>query len=262
MRLKDKVALITGAGAGIGAAAALRFAQEGARVIVAERDAVRGQEVVAQIARMGGEATFVACDVTEEASVEAAVAQGVAAYGGRLDILYNNAGGSTPHDDMVTVVDMAEFWRCIKLELLGTFLSSRFGIRAMQKAGRGGAVINTASYNATIGTAGRDCYTAAKGAVIALTRSMAVEYAPDGIRVNCIAPGVVISPRMTRFQQDFPEHRIFDKKNRHHRPEVPSHLLGAIEIEDLTHMALFLASDESRRVTGRIELVDSGATAS
>jgi len=262
MRLKDKVALITGAGAGIGAAAAIRFAKEGASIIVAELNADNGQAVVEQIRGAGGHAVYVPCDVTEESSVEQAVAQGVSAFGGRLDILYNNAGGSTPHDDMVTVVDMAEFWRCIKLELLGTFLSSRFGIRAMQKAGRGGAVLNTASYNATIGTAGRDCYTAAKGAVIALTRSMAVEYAPDGIRVNCIAPGVVISPRMTKFQQDFPQHRIFDKRNRHHRPEVPSHLLGAIEIEDLTNMALFLVSDEARRVTGRIELVDSGATAS
>lgn len=262
MRLKDKTAFITGAGAGIGAAAAIRFAREGARIIVAEIDEARGREVVRTIAASGGRAVFVRCDVTEEASVEQAVAEGTAAFDGHLDILYNNAGGSTPHDDMVTVVDMAEFWRCIKLELLGTFLSSRFGIRAMQKAGRGGSVINTASYNATIGTAGRDCYTAAKGAVIALTRSMAVEYAPNGIRVNCLAPGVVISPRMTKFQQDFPHHRIFDKKNRHHRPEVPSHLLGPIEIEDLTHMALFLASDESRRVTGRIELVDSGATAS
>jgi NAD(P)-dependent dehydrogenase (short-subunit alcohol dehydrogenase family) len=262
MRLKDKVAFITGAGAGIGAAAALRFAREGAKVVVAEIDAGRGQDVAATIRAAGGEATFVRCDVTDEASVEQAVAQGTAPYGGRLDILYNNAGGSTPHDDMVTVVDMEEFWRCIKLELLGTFLSSRFGIRAMQTAGHGGSVINTASYNAMIGTAGRDCYTAAKGAVISLTRSMAVEYAPDGIRVNCLAPGVVISPRMTKFQQDFPNHRIFNKRNRHHRPEVPSHLLGPIEIEDLTNMALFLASDESRRVTGRIELVDSGATAS
>lgn len=262
MRLKDKVAFITGAGAGIGAAAAIRFASEGARVIVAELDETRGRQVVETIRAMDRDATYVKCDVTDEASTERAVAECIATYGGRLDILYNNAGGSTPHDDMVTVVDMAEFWRCIKLELLGTFLSSRFGIRAMQKAGHGGSVINTASYNATIGTAGRDCYTAAKGAVIALTRSMAVEYAADGIRVNCIAPGVVISPRMTKFQQDFPNHRIFDKKNRHHRPEVPSHLLGPIHIEDLTNMALFLASDESRRITGRIELVDSGATAS
>jgi NAD(P)-dependent dehydrogenase (short-subunit alcohol dehydrogenase family) len=262
MRLKDKVAFITGAGAGIGAAAAYRFAREGAAVVVAEIDEGRGRDVAQTIVAHGGRAVFVRCDVTEEDSVEQAVAEGSAAFEGRLDILYNNAGGSTPHDDMLTVVDMAEFWRCIKLELLGTFLSSRFGIRAMQKAGRGGSVINTASYNATIGTAGRDCYTAAKGAVIALTRSMAVEYAPNGIRVNCLAPGVVISPRMTKFQQDFPNHRIFEKKNRHHRPEVPSHLLGPIEIEDLTNMALFLASDESRRITGRIELVDSGATAS
>ena len=261
MRLKDKVAFITGAGAGIGAAAARRFAREGARVIVAEIHADSGERVVAEIGSAGGEALYVHCDVTEEDSVRDAVGHGVERFGG-LDILYNNAGGSTPHDDMVTVVSMDEFWRCIKLELLGTFLSSRHGIRAIQKTGRGGSVINTASYNATIGTAGRDCYTAAKGGVIALTRSMAVEYAPDGIRVNCIAPGVVNSPRMTKFYADNPGHLIFDKRNRHHRPDVPSHLLGMIEIEDLTAMALFLASEESRRITGWIELVDSGATAS
>ena len=261
MRLKDKVAFITGAGAGIGAAAARRFAAEGAKVIVAEIDASRGEEVVAAIRDTGADALYVHCDVTEEDSVQEAVDRGVKAYGG-LDIVYNNAGGSTPHDDMVTVVSMDEFWRCIKLELLGTFLGSRHGIRAIQKTGRGGSVINTASYNAVIGTAGRDCYTAAKGAVIALTRSMAVEYAPEGIRVNCIAPGVVNSPRMSKFYAENPGHRIFNKRNRHRRPDVPSHLLGMIEIEDLTAMALFLASEESRRITGRIELVDSGATAS
>ena len=261
MRLKDKVAFITGAGAGIGAAAARRFAAEGAQVVIAEINAGLGEQVAEEIRAAGGEALFVPCDVTEEASVEAAVARCVDTYGA-LDILYNNAGGSTPQDDMVTVVPMEEFWRCMKLELLGTFLSSRFGIRAMQHAGRGGSVINTASYNATIGTAGRDCYAAAKGGVIALTRSMAVEYAPDAIRVNCIAPGVVESPRMTKFLAENPGHRIFDKKNRHHRPEVPSHLLGMIQIEDLTNMAVFLASEDSRRITGRIQLVDSGATAS
>lgn len=261
MRLKDKVALITGAGAGIGAAAARRFAAEGAKVIVAEINPEQGEKVTAQIRADGGQALYMHCDVTKESSVHDAVERGVAVFGG-LDILYNNAGGSTPHDDRVTDVPMEEFWRCIELELLGTFLSSRHGIRAMQKTGRGGSVINTASYNAVIGTAGRDCYVAAKGAVIAITRSMAVEYAPDGIRVNCIAPGVVNSPRMTKFLAEHPNHRIFDERNRHRRPNVPSHLLGMIEIEDLTAMALFLAGDESRRITGRIQLVDSGATAS
>lgn len=261
MRLKDKVALITGAGAGIGAAAAQRFAAEGAKVIVAEINPDHGETIAAGIRAGGGQALFVHCDVTEEDSVADAVARGVGEYGG-LDILYNNAGGSTPLDNSVTEVPMEEFWRCIKLELLGTFLSSRHGIRALQQTGRGGSVINTASYNATIGTAGRDCYTAAKGGVIALTRSMAVEYAPNGIRVNCIAPGVVISPRMTKFQAENPNHRIFDQRNRHRRPEVPSHLLGMIEIEDLTAMAVFLGSDDSRKITGTIQLVDSGATAS
>lgn len=261
MRLQDKVAFITGAGAGIGEAAAKRFAREGARVVVAEINGDAGQRVAEGIRAAGGQAEFVRCDVTDEESVRQAVGSCVEAFG-RLDVLYNNAGGSTPADDAVTDVSMEEFWRCIKLDLFGTFLCCRHGIRAMQDCGRGGSVINTASYNAVIGTAGRDCYAAAKGGVISLTRSMAVEYAADGIRVNCIAPGVVNSPRMSRFMATNPNHRIFNPRNRHRRPEVPSHLLGMIEIEDLTAMAVFLASDDSRRVTGRIELVDSGATAS
>ena len=115
MRLKDKVAFITGAGAGIGAAAAVRFAREGAAVIVAEIDRARGEDVAETIRAHGGRAKFVHCDVTDEKSTEQAVAEGIAAFDGHLDILYNNAGGSTPHDDMVTVVDLEEFWRCIKL---------------------------------------------------------------------------------------------------------------------------------------------------
>lgn len=261
MRLKDKVALITGAGQGIGATSAQFFAREGAKVIVADIRADIGESSVETIRAEGGDAVFVACDVTDEDSVRAMVERGVGHYGG-LDVLYNNVGGSTPNDNSVTEVNMEEFWRCIKLELLSTFLASRYGIRAIQKTGRGGAVINTASYVAVIGTAGRDCYTAAKGAIIALTRSMAVEYAPDRIRVNAIAPGAVQTERMVNFLAQNPNHRVFAESNRHRRPHVPSHLLGLIDTEDIAAMAVFLASEESRRITGTIQLIDSGATAS
>ncbi|MBW7934641.1 MAG: SDR family oxidoreductase [Gemmatimonadaceae bacterium] len=261
MRLKDKVAFITGAAQGIGAAAATKFAGEGALVVVADINDALGRDTVGLIRSQGGDALFVHCDTTQEDSVEAAVEAAVTHYGA-LDILYNNVGGSTPNDGPVTTVAMEEFWRCIKLELLSTFLVSRHGIRAMQRAGRGGSVINTATYVAVIGTAGRDCYTAAKGAIISLTKSMAVEYAPDRIRVNAVAPGAVVTQRMTDFYAKNPTHPVFAESNRHRRPHVPSHLLGLIETEDIANMALFLASEESRRITGTIQLIDSGATAS
>jgi NAD(P)-dependent dehydrogenase (short-subunit alcohol dehydrogenase family) len=259
MRLKDKVALITGAGQGIGATAAHLFAREGGKVIIAEIKDELGEGVAADIRAQGGEALFVHCDATDEDSVRAAVDAGVSQYGG-LDILYNNVGGSTPNDGMVTEVGMDEFWRCIKLELLTTFLVSKYGVRAIQETGRGGAVINTTSFVAVIGMAGRDCYTAAKGAIISLTRSMAVEYAPDRIRVNAVAPGAVQTERMRKFYAENPNHKVFAESNRHRRPHVPSHLLGLIDTEDIAAMALFLASDDSRKITGTIQLIDSGAT--
>lgn len=261
MRLQDKTSLISGAAQGIGAAAATMFASEGSRVVVADINEELGQAVVSDIRNAGGDALFVHCDTTDEPSVQAAVGKTIEHFGG-LDILYNNVGGSTPRDDAVTDVEIDEFWRCIRLELLSTFLVSRHGIRAMIKAGRGGAVINTTSYVAVIGTPGRDCYTAAKGAVISLTRSMAVEYAASGIRVNAIAPGAVKTNRMKDFFAKHPEHRVFSSANRHRRPDVTSHLLGLLDPQDIARMAVFLGSDESRRITGTIQLIDSGATAS
>lgn len=261
MRLKDKVALITGAGQGIGAAGARRFAREGALVAVADLDAQAGERCVGEIRAAGGEAMFVPCDFTQEDSVTAAVDRVVTGYGG-LDILYNNVGGSTPLDNAVTDLPMEEFWGSIKRDLLTTFLACRHGIRAMRTAGRGGSVINTSSFVAVIGTMGCDAYTAAKGGVNAITRSMAVEYAPDRIRVNAIAPGAVQTDRMARFLASNPGHLKFSERNRHRRPDVASHLVGLVELDDIAAMALFLASDESRHITGTIQLIDSGASAS
>lgn len=259
MRLSGKVAFITGGGTGIGAAAADLFAREGAGVIVADVNPENGAAIASRIQEGGGRALFVHCDVTEEDSVRRAGDEAMKVFG-RLDILYNNAGGSTPHDGPVTTVSMDEFWRAIDLDLLGTILPSRHLVPCIAASG-GGAVINTTSYVAMIGTAGRDCYTAAKGAIISLTRSMAVEFGPQKVRVNAIAPGAVDTERLRNFMKNAPDHPTFDPRNRHRRPEVASHLLGIVQPTDVAAAALFLGSDDAARITGVILPVDSGARA-
>ena len=259
MRIKGKVAVITGAGTGIGAASARLFANEGGKVVVAEINEKNGQSVVDEIKSRGQDALFIKCDVTDDSSVIEMVQKTVNHYG-TIDILYNNVGGSTSHDGSVTEVEIDEFWRAIKLDLFGTFLPSRHVIPIIIQGG-GGSVINTSSYVAVVGTAGRDCYTAAKGAIISLTRSMAVEYGPHNIRVNAIAPGAVDTERLRNFLKNSPSHPTFDPRNRHKRPEVSSHLMGLIQADEIASTALFLASDDSKRITGHLMMVDSGATA-
>lgn len=245
-RLDGKVAFITGSGSGIGRAGAVLFAREGAQVVVADISREGGERTVAMVRDLGGDAIFVHTDVTEPPSVERAIAATVAAYG-KLNIIYNDAGGSTAQDGPVTKVAIEEFWRTIKLDLFGTFLCCKYGIPELIKAG-GGAVINTTSVVALVGVPGRDAYTAAKGGVLALTRSLAATYAKDKIRVNAIAPGAILTERVRKFIADDP--RVSNMLDRH--------LLGMGEPNDIANMALFLASDEARIVTGAIYPVDSG----
>src|SRR5262245_37720091 len=177
-RLAGRVAFITGGGGGIGRATAERFAEEGAKVVVADIDVTAGEAAAlsarTKVANSGGDAHFVRCDVTERTSVEGAIAETVRRYG-KLDILHNNAGGSTLQDGPVTEAPDEEFWRVIRLDLYGTFLCSKIAIPQIIKAG-GGAVINMSSNVALMALPGRDCYTAAKGGIASLTRSMAVEF--------------------------------------------------------------------------------------
>src|SRR5437660_7000311 len=173
-RLADKVAFITGAGSGIGRATAILFARQGAKVAIAEIDVAAGEET-AHLAGHG--AIAIHTDVTEPDNLESAI-RAAADHFGRLDILHNNAGGSTAQDDTAVNAPLDEFWRAIKLDLYGTFLGCRFGIPELIKAG-GGSVINMSSNVALMGVAGRDCYTAAKGGIAAITRSLAVAYAPQ-----------------------------------------------------------------------------------
>ena len=245
-RLQGKVALITGAGRGIGRAAALSFAREGAKVVIAEIARPDGEATAAVIREAGGEARFVATDVAEPEQVEAAVQATVDNFGG-LHVLYNNAGGGTRKDGKVTEMDLDEFWRTIGVDLFGTFLGCRFAIPVMVEGG-GGSIINTTSIRAMIGTAGADAYSSAKGGVRALTQALALQWAAHNVRVNAIAPGVVLTERVKALlREDDP---IFKKL-----------LLGPSEPEEVAQMALYLASDESRRVTGAILPMDSGASA-
>lgn len=249
-RLDGKIALITGAGTGIGRATARAMAAEGACIVVAELNAASGEQTAHIIAQSGGDCIAVPTDVTQEDSVKAAIDTAVRHYGS-LHILHNNAGGSTPADSTVVDVPLEEFWRAIRLDLFGTFLGCRFGIPAIIAAG-GGAVINMASNVALMGIAGLDCYTAAKGGIAAITRSMAVEFAPQ-VRVNAIAPAATMTARV-RARLDSGKSSVMKI--------AAGQLLGLIEPEDIANMAVFLASDEARMITGHIYPVDSGITMS
>jgi len=248
MRLAGKVALITGAGAGIGRAAAELFAKEGARVVIAERDQATGEAAQAAIAALGHECLFVPTDVAEPESVRSAVDMAVSRFG-KLDVLYNNVGGSTPNDGPVTTVSFDEFWNKMRVDVFGTWLGCHHAIPHIIKAG-GGSVINSTSITALIGTKGKDAYTAAKGAIVALTRSMAVEFAPHKVRVNAVAPGGTLTERVLK--------RLDAKGNT--AVKADDHLLGWVAPLDVAYAALYLASDESRTTTGHILAVDSGLT--
>lgn len=247
-RLAGKTVFITGAGSGIGRAAAELFAAEGAQIAAADISIRGGEETVSRVQAAGGEAIFIETDVTEPDSVQSAIQQAVARFG-KLNVIYNNAGGSTAADGPVTEAPLEEFWRAIKLDLYGTFLGCRFGIPELIKAG-GGSVINMASNVALMGFPGRDCYTASKGGIVSMTRSMAIEYAPHNIRVNAIAPATTRTDRVVKLMAaDADIARVTDA--------MP---LGLIEPIDIAYMALYLASDESRITTGQIIPVDSGST--
>lgn len=245
-RLTGKIALVTGAGTGIGRCTAEVFAREQAKVVIAEIDVPSGEETAHRIAGAGGDAIFLQTDVSEPESIASAIRRTVQHYGA-LHVLHNNAGGSTGADDTAVDAPLEEFWRAVKLDLFGTFLGCRFGIPEIIRSG-GGSVINMASVVALMGFPGRDCYTAAKGGVAALTRSLAVEFGPKRVRVNAIAPTVTLTGRVRALLAD----------NAAMQGLADQHLLGLGEPMDMAQAALYLASDDSRIVTGTILPVDSG----
>lgn len=246
--LAGKVAFVTGAGTGIGRATAELLAREGARVTIAEINAATGEETAQRITAAGGEAIAIETDVREEDSLRAAFRTTVQHWGG-LHVLHNNAGGSTLEDGSVVDAPLEEFWRCIRLDLWGTFLGCRLGIPEIIRSG-GGAVVNMTSVVALMGVAGRDCYTAAKGGVAALTRSLAVEFAEAKVRVNAIAPSVTMTERAKALLAG---NSALAQLERDHR-------LGLIQPEEMARSVLYLASDLSAKVTGQVLPVDSGVT--
>jgi NAD(P)-dependent dehydrogenase (short-subunit alcohol dehydrogenase family) len=249
MRLRGKVAVITGAASGIGRASAHLFALEGAKVVVADIALAQAQKVVRDIAEAGGEAFAVHMDVGDPDSVQQALAAGAERFGAP-NVLYNNAGGSTLADGPATTAPLEEFWRVIRTDLFGTFLVCRYGIPYLVKCG-GGSVINATSMVAVKGFPNMDCYTAAKGGVASLTRSLAAAHAKDKIRVNAVCPGFIATERALRMAAAKPTNADF----------VSKQPLGVGQPDDVARTALFLASDDSRLTTGAIVSVDGGFTA-
>lgn len=258
-RVQGKVAFITGAGSGIARAAAHLFAQEGAKVVIAELKPELGQASERSVREAGGDALFVETDVTKEESVRQAVQKAVGRYG-KLDILYNCAGGSIVEDTRVTDVDMAVWDHTQSLDLLGTFLCCRHGVPELIKAG-GGAIVNMSSVVALRGAFPIHVYTAAKGGIIALTKSLAGTYAHDGIRANAICPGVVLTDRVKqRFGENMAQPGTIPQ-TRAIKVDWKQYPFATGQPEDIAHVALFLASDESRMITGAVIPADGGLSA-
>jgi NAD(P)-dependent dehydrogenase (short-subunit alcohol dehydrogenase family) len=245
-RLTNKRVLITGSASGIGRATARLFAAEGAQLTLCDRDHLQNENLAHEIDEAGGQVQAIQTDVGEPDDMQNAVNAAVATYGG-LDVLYNNAGGATAKDGAVTEIELDEFWRTIRVDLFGTVLGCRFAIPHLVQAG-GGSIINTTSIRAMIGTEGADAYTSAKGGVVTLTRALALQWAQAGIRVNAIAPGVILTDRVRAMLRDDDPVRV----------KTP---LGPSEPEDVAPLALYLASDESRQMTGMILPLDGGASA-
>jgi len=248
-RLRDKVAFITGSGGGIGRASAILFSGEGSQVVVADVNQTGGNETARIINDKGGRAIFVKTDVADPESVNAAIQESIDKFG-RLDIIYNNAGGSVPEDGPITEVPIEVWKNTHAVDLFGTFLCCKYGIPRLINNG-GGCIILTGSISGLTGWK-RSAYSAAKGGIISLTRLLAVDYAKYKIRVNCICPGLILTER-SEGQIKMDPNIAEDMR--------PLHLLGFGKPIDVAYAALYLASDESRIVTGTVLSVDSGYTA-
>jgi NAD(P)-dependent dehydrogenase (short-subunit alcohol dehydrogenase family) len=251
-KLDGKVALITGAGSGMGQSTAFLFAREGAKVGVVDYAPEQGKETVEMIQESGNEAIFIEADISKADNAERMVQTTVDTYG-RIDILHNNAGIS---QRMVPTAETTEEeWnRVIDVNLKGVFLGSKYTIPVMLDQG-GGVIINTASASGLGGWAGLGAYSASKGGVVILTKTMALDYAGQNIRVNCICPGFIHTPMMDRQLPKDPQ----AKQAVTTRAQSPMGRIG--RPQEIAQAALYLASDDSSFVTGAILVVDGGLIA-
>ena len=251
MRLKDKVALITGAGSGIGRETALLFAAEGAKVVAVDVLDAAGNEPVAMIKQASGDAVYVHADVSKAADCENMVRVAEQTYG-KLNVLFNNAGIMHSDDDNAMTTSEAVWDLTMNINLKGVFLGCKYGIPALKRAG-GGSIINTASFVALVGAATPQvAYTASKGGVLAMTRELAVVHARENIRVNALCPGPLRTELLMKFLNT-------EEKKQRRLVHVPMGRFG--EAKEMAQAALYLASDESSYVTGTEFMVDGGITA-
>lgn len=251
MRLKDKVALITGAGSGIGRETALLFAQEGANIVVVDVNDEAGQKTVQQVQAAGGKATYVHADISKAADCEKMVQAAETTFG-KLNVLFNNAGISHARDDDAINTEEEVWDLTMAINLKGVFLGCKYGIPALRRAG-GGSIINTASFVAILGAATPQlAYTASKGGVLSMTRELATIHARENIRVNALCPGPLHTELLMKYLNT-PE------KKQRRLVHIPMGRFG--EAKEIAYAALYLASDESSFVTGTEFLVDGGITA-
>lgn len=254
MRLKNKVALITGGTSGIGQATVLLFAREGARVILVGRNQEAAARVVAEVEAVGGEAHFIRADVSQPAEVQA-MARAALEHWGQVDVLVNNAGGGKWGPGSVTQVSETGWSKVVQTNLNGVYLVSKEILPSMMGKG-GGAIVNNASTYGITGAKDQAAYSAAKGGIIALTRQMAVDYAPYNIRVNCVCPGGILTPlleeRIASTEDPEQTRRLFGER-------CPQERLG--RPEEVAYAILFLASEEASFITGVALPVDGGLTA-
>ncbi len=251
MRLKNKIALITGGSSGIGRESAILFAQEGAKVIVTDINDEGGQETVKMIQEAGGEATYFHADVAKANDCQAMVKHAEDTYGA-LHILFNNAGIMHNDDGNAMSTEEAVFDLTMNINVKGVFFGCKYGIPALQRAG-GGSIINTASFVAHLGAATPQiAYTASKGAVLAMTRELAIIHARENIRVNALCPGPLRTELLMKFLNT-------EAKKQRRLVHIPMGRFG--EAKEMAKAALFLASDDSSYTTGTEFLVDGGITA-
>lgn len=248
-RLQGKTTIITGAASGLGRVAALTFAREGSNVVIA--DVADGAPVVAEIEAAGGRALATKLDVTSDESWAATIAATLSTFGS-LDVLYNNAGVMIGDDDDPVSTPLATYERTMDINVKGVLLGCRHALPPMLDSGRG-SIVNVASFVAHMGAATPQvAYTASKGAVLAMTREIAVIYARRGVRANALCPGPVMTPLLAAFLSD-------DAKRQRRLVHIPMGRFG--DPQEIANGALFLASDESSWMTGQSLIIDGGITA-